>query len=197
MQKSLRERYIPQLTGVEHEGQLIDPPKPLSWYPNDLAWHMTSSKKVVRRSRPFAAFQKFLVSETGVGNMSRQEAVSMIPPLLMDVRPGMTVLDLCASPGSKSAQLLEMLHDGEEARIRRIVREMRQAEGRAVSPDGEKIVREMQEEVQRPDWDADDGRATGLLVANDVDYQRCHMLIHQLKRRSSPNLIVTNHDATQ
>lgn len=43
---------------------------------------------------------------------------------------------------------------------------------------------------------SDYGRATGLLIANDSDYKRSHMLIHQLKRLSSPNLIVTNHDAT-
>ena len=33
----------------------------------------------------------------------------MVPPLLLDVRPGMAVLDMCASPGSKSQQMLEML----------------------------------------------------------------------------------------
>ncbi len=43
---------------------------------------------------------------------------------------------------------------------------------------------------------SDDGRATGLLIANDGDYKRSHLLIHQLKRLSSPNMIVTNHDAT-
>lgn len=68
---------------------------------------MTTPKNVVRRFPPFAAFQKFLVSETSVGNISRQEIVSMIPPLLIDLKPGMSVLDLCAAPGSKSAQLLE------------------------------------------------------------------------------------------
>ena len=45
------------------------------------------------------------------------------------------------------------------------------------------------------DYD-DHGRSTGLLIANDVDYKRSHMLVHQMKRLSSANLIVTNHDAT-
>ncbi|KAJ3502895.1 hypothetical protein NM208_g16628 [Fusarium decemcellulare] len=36
-----------------------------------------------------------------------------------------------------------------------------------------------------------------MLIANDSDYKRGHMLVHQLKRLSSPNLLVTNHDATQ
>ena len=82
---------------------------------------MTTPKNVIRKFPPFSAFQKFLVSETSVGNISRQEVVSMIPPLLMDLRPGMTALDLCAAPGSKAAQLLEMIHRGEEARIRQVV----------------------------------------------------------------------------
>ena len=101
----------------------------------------------------------------------------MIPPLLMDCRPGMVVLDLCAAPGSKAVQLLEMIHAGEEARIRKVMKD-----------EGDDYVLEADS--------SDDGRATGLLIANDADYKRTQMLVHQLKRMSSPNMIVTNHDAT-
>ena len=173
----------------------MEPPTAIPWYPDQLAWQMTTPKSVVRRFPPFASFQKFLVSETSVGNISRQEAVSMIPPLLMDVKPGMIVLDLCAAPGSKAAQLIEMVHGGEEARMRKVLRHVKTDEGREVSPDGDEIKGEMREEEQTGDW-SDDGRSTGLLIANDVDYKRAHMLIHQMKRLNSPNLIVTNHDAT-
>ena len=34
----------------------------------------------------------------------------MIPPLLLDVKPHHKVLDMCAAPGSKTAQIIEMLH---------------------------------------------------------------------------------------
>lgn len=146
---------------------------------------MSTPKQVIRKFPPFAAFQKFLVSETSVGNISRQEVVSMIPPLLLDVEPGMKVLDLCAAPGSKAAQLLEMIHSGEEARVRKVMQSFGEAKSDQVSDDVDLSI----------DAD-DDGRATGLLVANDADYKRCHMLTHQLKRLSSANLIVTNHDAT-
>lgn len=164
----------------------------MPWYPDELAWWMTTPKNVVRKFPPFSAFQKFLVSETTVGNISRQEVVSMIPPCLMDLRPGMVVLDMCAAPGSKSAQLLEMLHHGEEARVRKVLRKF-------AKEDGLDLGDETQEEIEA-DLEADpsdNGRATGLLIANDSDYKRGHMLVHQLKRLSSPNLIVTNHDATQ
>lgn len=177
VQQRLRDHYIPQLTTIDYfDGEKVEPPFPIPWYPDGLAWTMTTPKKVLRRYPPFASFQKFLVSETSVGDISRQEAVSMIPPLLLDVRPDMTVLDLCAAPGSKSAQLTEMLHVGEEGRVRNYLSD----------PESNESKEHM----------ADQGRSTGLLIANDADYKRCHLLIHQLKRLNSPNLIVTNHDAT-
>lgn len=143
---------------------------------------MTTPKQVIRRHAPFASFQKFLVAETEVGNISRQELVSMIPPLLIDIRPGMTVLDMCAAPGSKSAQLMEALHAGEEETILQVAKQVKEG---SAGP-----------EPLGPEGLNDDGRTTGLLIANDSDYKRAHLLIHQMKRLSSPNLIVTNHDAT-
>ena len=34
----------------------------------------------------------------------------MVPPLLMDIKPHMWVLDMCAAPGSKTAQIIEAVH---------------------------------------------------------------------------------------
>ncbi|KAM7195647.1 mitochondrial GTPase [Naviculisporaceae sp. PSN 640] len=190
VKRLLQTRYIPQITSITHDGVVVAPPQAVPWYPDSLAWSMTTPKNVIRKFPPFADFQKFLVSETSVGNISRQEVVSMIPPLLMDLRPGMTVLDLCAAPGSKAAQLLEMIHRGEEARIRSVVRTFG-------DNGGVKSEDKQEEEAAQLEADpSDDGRATGMLIANDADYKRGHMLVHQLKRLSSPNMIVTNHDAT-
>jgi len=142
---------------------------------------MTTPKNVIRKYEPFKEFQKFLVSETGVGNISRQEQVSMIPPLVLDVQPHHSVLDLCAAPGSKSAQLVELLHVNEEERVQKALQRSR---GQLKEAEGEEINM------------SDFGRSTGLMVANDVNYQRAQMLVHQVKRLNSPNLVVTNHDAT-
>ena len=61
-------------------------------------------------------------------------------------------MDMCAAPGSKTAQILE-----------------------AMNP-------------HHTD-------STGLLIANDSDYKRTHMLVHQTGRMPSKGLIVTNCDA--
>ncbi|KAM0810740.1 putative SAM-dependent MTase RsmB/NOP-type domain-containing protein [Seiridium cardinale] len=188
VKRLLEERYAPEIVKIERfDGEKVEAPQAISWYPDQLAYSMNTPKHIIRKFPPFAAFQKFLVSETSVGNISRQEIVSMIPPLLMDVKPGHTVLDLCAAPGSKSAQLVEMIHKGEEARIRKVLESFGETQTDAMDEDDAADL------AADP---SDDGRATGLLIANDAEYKRCHMLVHQLKRLSSPNILVTNHDAT-
>ena len=196
VQRTLVDRYIPEITAVKYEGQMVEPPKSIPWYPDQLAWSMATPKNVIRRFPPFANFQKFLVSESSVGNITRQEIVSMIPPLMMDLKPGMTVLDMCAAPGSKSVQMMEAIHGGEEGRVRKVIASLLQNGQREGSPGqvGFADALEMQQAGEEGDY-ADDGRATGLLIANDREYKRAQMLIHQCKRINSPNLIVTNHDA--
>ncbi|XP_017769244.1 PREDICTED: tRNA (cytosine(34)-C(5))-methyltransferase isoform X2 [Nicrophorus vespilloides] len=88
---------------------------PLPWYPDNLAWQMNLTKKEIRREEAFYKLHNFLIMETENGTISRQETVSMLPPLVLDVKPHHTVLDMCAAPGSKTAQLLEMLHGEDDA----------------------------------------------------------------------------------
>lgn len=49
--------------------------------------------------------------ENLLGYIHIQEEVSMVPPLVLDPRPGETVLDLCASPGSKTTQISQMMEN--------------------------------------------------------------------------------------
>ncbi|KAL6941290.1 hypothetical protein ACO0RG_002418 [Hanseniaspora osmophila] len=145
-------KFLPSLSNLTHEEVQLDAPFALPWYPENLGWQLDASKSVIRKNEQFAKFQRFLVLENSIGNISRQEAVSMIPPMFLDVEPQHRVLDMCAAPGSKTAQLLESLH---------------------------KTTAE----------------PTGFVIANDADFRRSHMLVHQLKRLNSPNLLVVNHDA--
>ncbi|MFH1642559.1 MAG: RsmB/NOP family class I SAM-dependent RNA methyltransferase [Nanoarchaeota archaeon] len=43
--------------------------------------------------------------EHSLGYIYVQEAASMIPPLVLDPKPGENVLDMCAAPGSKASQI--------------------------------------------------------------------------------------------
>ncbi|KAG2635622.1 hypothetical protein PVAP13_2NG400100 [Panicum virgatum] len=136
----------------EHEEDAI---RPLPWYPGNLAWHLNFSRMQLRRNQALESFHEFLKRENEVGNITRQEAVSMVPPLFLNVQPDHHILDMCAAPGSKTFQLLEMIHQSTKP---------------ALLP-------------------------SALVVANDVDVQRCNLLIHQTKRMCTANLIVTNHEA--
>ncbi|GBE83565.1 Multisite-specific tRNA:(cytosine-C(5))-methyltransferase trm4b [Sparassis crispa] len=155
---TIKDTHVPHLAGVVFEGESVSPPSQISWYPEGLAWQFNVSKKVLRKSPEFKKFHSFLVFETEVGNISRQEAVSMLPPLFLEVEPHHRVMDMCAAPGSKTAQLLEALHAQDTVTASSI--------------------------------------PTGLLIANDSDHKRTHLLIHQSARLPSPALMVTNHDAS-
>eukprot|EP00667_Euglena_gracilis_P004318 EG_transcript_4336 len=90
--------------------EVIVPPKSMGWYPSaGVAWTVTMPRHVLRRSAALKGFNRMLVAEHMLGGLARQEEVSMIPPTLLDIRPDSLVLDMCAAPGSKTIQLLEML----------------------------------------------------------------------------------------
>lgn len=64
--------------------------------------------EVNKRKMPF---RNFIVTQTSVGNIQRQEVVSMLPVFLMNLKKCHSVLDMCAAPGSKTKQLLEIVGD--------------------------------------------------------------------------------------
>lgn len=49
--------------------------------------------------------------EHHVGKIYVQEAASMIPPLVLQPQPGDVILDMCASPGSKTTQMGAMMEN--------------------------------------------------------------------------------------
>ena len=89
-------------------------PIQLKWYPNDVAYQINVAKSKIDKSSHLAELRQFIIAQTEAGVISRQETVSMIPPLFLDVKPHHDVLDICAAPGSKTTQILEMIHSGEE-----------------------------------------------------------------------------------
>ncbi|XP_074588681.1 uncharacterized protein LOC141844544 [Curcuma longa] len=151
----LENDFIKSLKHEVNDECEVEAIRSLPWYPDNLAWHLNFSRMQLRKSQTLERFHEFLKQENEVGNITRQEAVSMVPPLFLDVHPDHYVLDMCAAPGSKTFQLLEMIHHSIEPGL----------------------------------------LPNGLVIANDVDVQRCNLLIHQTKRMSTANLVVTNHEA--
>jgi NOL1/NOP2/sun family putative RNA methylase len=47
--------------------------------------------------------------ENLLGQIHIQEELSMVPPLVLDPQPGERILDMCASPGSKTTQIAQMM----------------------------------------------------------------------------------------
>jgi 16S rRNA C967 or C1407 C5-methylase (RsmB/RsmF family) len=153
VEKYLREHFFDKISQIADLNGVISVPTPIKFVPYGYQAVMPRS---VMRSHPLLRdLHQFLVSETEIGVLSRQEAVSMVPPLLLDIKPEHFVLDMCAAPGSKTMQLIELMHK-------------------------------------------DEPNPSGLLVANDIDYARCYLLVHQtLKRMPTANCIVVNQDGSQ
>lgn len=77
---------------------------------------MSASRQQIRRDENLSKLHEFLVSNNRLGSINRQEEVSMIPVHLLDLEPGQKVLDMCASPGSKTAQIIDILMRDETAK---------------------------------------------------------------------------------
>ena len=81
----------------------------LSWYPNGYGYKLGTDRRNLRKLPALEQLHQWMIKHTDMGHITRQEAVSMVPPLALDVHPHHNCLDMCAAPGSKTSQLLEVV----------------------------------------------------------------------------------------
>lgn len=86
------------------------PIEQLRWYPDNCGFKLGADKRVIKKDASMTDIHKWLVRHTDNGNITRQEGVSMVPPLALDVHPHHKCIDMCAAPGSKTSQLLEIVN---------------------------------------------------------------------------------------
>jgi len=72
-------------------------------------YQLSVDRRTVKRNPALAGLHEWLKVQTAAGFLTRQETVSMIPPIVLAPEPGHAVLDMCAAPGSKTSQLLEVV----------------------------------------------------------------------------------------
>jgi multisite-specific tRNA:(cytosine-C5)-methyltransferase len=89
------------------DGDRMATPTAVGWLPKGYAFETTVAGERLKAAAP--GYHRWLTEANASGRVNRQELVSMIPPLLLAPHAGHKVIDMCAAPGSKTAQLVESL----------------------------------------------------------------------------------------
>lgn len=194
---------------MQMEDDDLQPPKPLPWYPNKLGWHMSFTRQQLRKTPILGEIHEFLVRANDHGSISRQEAVSMVPPLFLDVQPHHAVRQHEPPPmhalGSPTHNSLHKPSRSTSARTLTHTPSQTFSHSFSLSPHSSSLsLDQVLDMCAAPGsktqqlleaLHSGDSVPTGFVVANDADFKRCNLLTHQTKKVCSPCLLVTNHSA--
>ena len=168
-------RFLSNTRTFRSGRETVEPPRRLAWAG---AWQLGCSSNTLRSAEEphLKSLRRWLARYSALGAVTRQEVVSMIPVAFLDVQPGHHVLDMCAAPGSKTTQVLDILQGGGGGGGGKPAPGASTAAGAAATHGGK------------------DG---GLVVANDLDPSRGYMLVRRCTAMglACARLVVTQHKA--
>jgi 16S rRNA C967 or C1407 C5-methylase (RsmB/RsmF family) len=158
---------LSKLKNIDINGYKPQPPFPIAWYPNHLAWRYDINPKLLQHLPEFHAF---LTCADAHGDITRQEEVSMIPALFLDIKHFHWVLDMCAAPGSKLSQIIHLMK---------------------YDVSGQQLTASSQSADSQHVNDNLNTIPSGLLIANEPHPKRCLLLT----KYHEPFVCVTRHEA--
>lgn len=180
LRRSLKAKYEPSAHTEEAEtgGRKTAFASPLEWYREGNAYcYGDLHRHMIRRNEEHKALKQMLVEDECAGSLVRQEVVSMIPPLAMAVKRDIRCFDLCAAPGSKTTQLMDLIASASPSTGPQT------SDPQAAHPLAFSL-------------DAFSLDNLGFVVANDVNVKRAHLLSHQVSKQSFPGSAVVSLDAS-
>lgn len=151
--------------------------KPINNFIKQIKWHKNTCQLndidagSLNQLPELKSLSDLLARECALGHIVKQELVSMLPAILLNlpndngdvhaVKSHHNILDVCASPGSKTDQLLSVLYNS--------------------------LLRE---QVDIP-IDERKSIPSGMVIANDADTKRIQTLRNRFSRYNNPNLLLT------
>ncbi len=76
------------------------------WRLKEISWYPIAFEVLEKEETPIGS-----TLEYSLGYYYPQDKSSMIPPLVLDPKPGEVILDLCAAPGSKTTQMAQHMEN--------------------------------------------------------------------------------------
>jgi len=109
LREYMKNTVFPKLADVSIDEKTLQI-EPIPWYPKELAWKLNVDAKAVTINPELRPLFDFIYQEEKAQFIFKQEIVSMISPMLVDIGPSDKVLEMCCAPGYQTAQIAELFH---------------------------------------------------------------------------------------